>query len=126
LALAGVMVIVSACDPIEDRDVLKNAYSADDVRLEVVQSSNGTGNGLTLKMTTPGVYGYWDYKLGKARTNEVSFVSPFKGDLEFTYYVATPLISGGDPSEREYVAKTVQVNVQVTDVDVDPPFYALV
>lgn len=94
--------------------------------MEVVQSAGGTGNGLTLKMTTPGVYGYWDYKLDKAYTNEVSFVSPFKGELEFTYYVATPLISGGNPSAREYVTKSVQVNVQVTDNEVEEPFYALV
>ena len=126
LALAGAMVLMSACDPIEDRAELENSYNADDIQVEVVQSANGTGNGLTLKMNTPGVYGYWDYKLDKAFTNEVTFVSPFVGDLEFTYYVATPLISGGDPSAREYVTKTVQVNVQVTDNPVEEPFYALV
>jgi hypothetical protein len=124
--VSGAMIVMSACDPIEDRDTLQNTFNPDDIQVEVVQSSNGTGNGLTLKMNTPGIYGYWDYKLDKAYTNEVTFVSPFVGDLEFTYYVATPLIAGGDPAAREYVTKTVQVNVQQTDIPVDAPFYDLV
>jgi hypothetical protein len=122
LVVAGAMVAMSACDPIEDREVLKNAYNPDDINVEVVQSSNGTGNGLTLKMTTPGVYGHWDYKLGNAYTNEVTFVSPFMGDLEFTYYVATPFMSDDDPSKREYVEKKVQLNVAVMDNAVDPSY----
>lgn len=126
LVVAGAMVLMSACDPIEDRDILENTYVPDDIQVEAVQSSGGTGNGLTLKMNTPGVYGYWDYKLGKAHTNEVSFVSPFMGDVTFTYYVATPYISGEDPAAREYVTKTVSVNVQVADNEVAAPFYALV
>ncbi len=125
LALAGAMAFMSACDPIEDRETLENTYNPDDIRVEAVQSSNGTGNGLTLKMTTPGVYGYWDYKLDKAFTDEVSFVSPFMGDVEFTYYVATPLISGGDPSAREYVAKSVKVNVEVVDNEIPQSYYLL-
>lgn len=124
LAIAASMVLMSACDPIEDRETLENTYNPDDIRVEAVQSSNGTGNGLTLKMTTPGVYGYWDYKLDRAFTDEVTFVSPFMGDVEFTYYVATPLISGSDPSDREYVAKSVKVNVQVVDNEI-PQFYYL-
>lgn len=115
-----------ACDPIEDRDVLKNSYSADDIKLEVVQSSNGTGNGVTLKMNTPGVYGYWDYKLGKKFSNEVSFVSPFMGNVTFTYYVSTPIIKNGNPSEREYVQKSIDVNIQVADNEVAQPYYDLV
>lgn len=125
LFVAGAMVL-SACDPIEDRDTLSNSFNPDDIQVEVVQSANGTGNGLTLKMTTPGVYGYWDYKLDKAYTNEISFVSPFKGNLTFTYHVATPFINGGNPSDREYVTKSVNVNVQVADNAVADPFYALV
>jgi hypothetical protein len=75
--VAGVMVFMSACDPIEDRDVLKNSFNPDDIELTVTQTANGTGNGITLKMNTPGVHGYWDYKLGTKFTDEVSFVSPF-------------------------------------------------
>jgi hypothetical protein len=126
LVVAGAMVFVIACDPIEDRDTLKNSYNPDNIELEVVQSSNGTGNGLTLKMNTPGVFGYWDYKLAQKFSDEVSFVSPFTGDLTFTYYVATPLIKGGDPSDREYIAKSIDVNVAVTDIAVHQNYYDLV
>lgn len=125
LALAGAMAFISSCDPIEDRDTLSNSYKAEDIKVEVVQSSNGTGNGLTLKMTTPGVYGYWDYKLDKAYTDEVTFVSPFMGQVEFTYYVATPLISGGDPSSRQYVTKSVTVDIQEVDNEIAEAYYSL-
>lgn len=120
------MVFMSACEPVEDRDTLQNSYNPDDIDVEVVQSSNGTGNKLTLKMNTPGVYGYWDYKLDKAFTNEVTFISPFSGELEFTYYVSTPNIVGGNASNREYVTKTVSVNVQQTENPVADSFYELV
>jgi hypothetical protein len=117
---------MNACDPIEDREVLKNSYDPDNIELEVVQSSGGTGNGLTLKMNTPGVYGYWDNKLGRTFSDEVTFISPFMGNVTFTYYVATPLISGGDPSDREYISKSIDVNVQVVDNEVPEAYYLLV
>jgi hypothetical protein len=123
--VAGAMVLLGACESIEDREVLENTYNPDDIKVEVVQSSNGTGNGLTLKMNSPGVYGFWDYKLDKAYTDEVSFVSPFMGELEFTYYVSTPYMTGNDPSQREYVTKTVQANVQVADNAVPAAYTAL-
>lgn len=122
----GAMVFMSACDPIEERDTLKNSYRADDIELEVIQSSDGTGNGLTLKMNTPGVYGYWDYKLGKKFSDEASFVSPFMGNVTFTYHATTPIISGGDPSAREYITKSIDVNVQVADNEVHEAYYNLV
>lgn len=126
LVTAGIMAFATACDPIEDRDVLGNSYNPEHIQVEVVQSSNGTGNLLTLKMTTPGVYGYWDYKLDKAYSNEVTFVSPFMGKVDFTYYVSIPHIKNGNPSDREYITKTVQANVQVEDNRLDSAFYALV
>lgn len=122
----GAMIFMSACDPIEERDVLTNSYDPDNIELEVIQSSNGTGNGVTLKMNTPGVYGYWDYKLDKRFSDEVSFISPFMGNVTFTYYVTTPIISGGDPSAREYISKSIDVNIQVPDNEVNEAYYDLV
>lgn len=122
----GVMLILGGCDPIEDRDVLENTYDPDDIQLEVVQSSNGTGNGLTLKMNSPGVYGYWDYKLGTKLSNEVTFVSPFMGEVTFNYFVSTPFMKDGDPAQREYVSKSIKVNVQVADNEVPEAYYKLV
>lgn len=125
LFLAGTLGFLGACEPIEDRDELSNTYNPDDIQVEVIQSSNGTGNGLTLKMLTPGVYGYWDYKLDVALTHEVSFVSPFMGEVEFSYYVSSPFIKGGDLSNPERIEKKVTVNVQVMDNDINPSYFDL-
>lgn len=124
--LVALLVVVSACEPIEDRDTLNNSYNPDDIQLEVIQSSSGTGNGLTLKMNTTGVYGYWDYKLNKKFTNEVEFISPFMGNVEFDYYVATPIINNNDPSDREYIKKSIVVDIQVADNELAPEYYSLV
>lgn len=124
IVMGAALVLMGACDPIEDRDVLTNSYDPNNIQLEVVQSANGTGNGLTLKMNTPGAYGYWDYKLDKAFSDEIYFASPFMGDLTFTYYISTPYLK--ENGEREYVAKDINVNVQVADVELDQHYYDLV
>ncbi len=111
----GAMVLVCACDPIEDRDVLKNSYDPNNIELIATQTASGTGNGITLKMNTPGVSGYWDYKLNKALTDEVSFIFPIPGVTTFTYYVASGYLPNGNLDEVEYIAKTIDVDVQVLD-----------
>src|SRR5690606_36036078 len=114
IIVAGAMVFMSACDPIEDREILENTYTADNIELEVIQTADGKGNGLTLKMNTPGVIGYWDYLIDRKYTdvvNDVIFSIP--GTHTFTYNVTTPLITGGNPGNREFVSKTIEVNVEV-------------
>lgn len=105
---------VLGCDPIEDRDVLTNSYNPDNIELIATQSTPG-GNLVTLRMNTPGVAGYWDYKLDKAFGEEVTFVCPFVGDVEFSYHVASEYIPDGNLSARESIIKTVVVNVQTQD-----------
>ncbi|RAW02152.1 hypothetical protein DQQ10_06290 [Pseudochryseolinea flava] len=120
------MIFIGACEPIEDRDKLKNTYEADDIQLEVIQTANGKGNGLTLKMNTPGVIGYWDYLIDKKFTDEVKVIFPIPGTHTFTYHVTTPLIKGGNPSDREVVSKTIQVTIEELDQELPADYYDLV
>ncbi|WP_281631481.1 hypothetical protein [Flavobacterium luteolum] len=68
-------------------------------------------------METPGVTGYWNYNLGKALTNEVTFVYPIPGKNTFTF-VGT---LGG-----EFFTKTIDVQVNQLDVALDQDWYDLV
>lgn len=125
VALA-VGVLAVGCEPIEDRDILTNSYNPDDIELIAVQTANGTGNGITLRMTTPGVAGYWDYKLNKAAVPEVEFIFPIPGVTTFTYYVAAGYLPDGDLNNVEYIAKTIDVDVQVLDQPLPAAYTALV
>ena len=42
--IAGILLMMSACEPIEDRDVLSNSFNADNIDLAVVQATNGVIN----------------------------------------------------------------------------------
>jgi hypothetical protein len=77
-------------------------------------------------MNTPGVTGYWDYKLNKGLTDEVSFISPFMGNVTFTYTVASPYIPSGDLSQKETITKEITVNIEVADQPVPQAYKDLV
>jgi len=126
LFVVGTLVVASACDPIEERDTLQNSFDPDDIELEVIQSANGTGNGLTLKMNTPGVAGYWDYNINKQYTDVVNVNYPIPGKAVFTYYVATPYIKNGNPADREYISKSIEVDIDVLDQPLPQAYYDLI
>jgi hypothetical protein len=126
LVILGTMVLTNACDPIEDREVLKNSFEPDDIQLEVIQTADGNGNGLTLKMNTPGVIGWWDYLTDKEYTNECYVVFPIPGTYTFTYTVSTPYFKGGDPRNREVITKTIDVTISVLDQPLPQAYYDLV
>jgi hypothetical protein len=126
LLIAGAMVFVGACETIEERDELQNSYEPDQIDLEVVQTADGKGNGLTLKMNTPGVIGYWDYLIDKKYTNEHYVVFPIPGTHTFTYTVTTPYIEGGDPGKTQVITKTIDVTIEVLDQPLPPDYYDLI
>ena len=109
-------LVVFACNPIVDRDELRNIRTVDEVELVATQSTQG-GNLITLHMTTPGITGYWDYNLGKALTNKVEFVYPIPGTSTFTY-VGT--------LGAEFFEKTIQVQVDQLDHELHQDWYDLV
>ena len=84
LILASFMLIFSACDPIVEEETLTDSTDVAGVVLTATQSPPG-GNKLTLKMSSPGITGYWNYNLGKALTNEYTVVYPIPGKSKFTY-----------------------------------------
>jgi hypothetical protein len=125
--IAFALLFMGACDPIEDRDVLENSFVPDNIDLEVIQTADGKGNGLTLKMNTPGVIGYWDYLIDKKYTDVVNdVIFPIPGTHTFTYHVATPYISNGNPASREFVTKSIEVTIEVLDQPLPDAYYKLV
>ena len=127
LVVAGAMVFMGACDPIEDRDTLQNSFDPSQIELEVIQTAGGKGNGLTLKMNTPGVTGYWDYLIDRKFTDVVNnVVFPIPGTHTFTYTVATPFITGGDLANSEVISKTIEVTIDELDQPLPQAYYDLV
>lgn len=122
------LIFIYACSPIEDRDELKNSFSADNIVLEATQSTPG-GNKVSIKMATKGVTGYWDYVLEKkVFTDQVDdIVYPFRGEVPLTFYVTTPYLSdGSNVGQVEYVKKTIKVKITQLDTKLHDYFYALV
>lgn len=116
LFIGSLAMAYFSCEPIEERDKLSNSTDVDGVTLVATQSTAG-GNEITLEMTTPGVTGYWDYTLGKALTNKVTFIWPIPGLATFTY---TGTLG------KEFFSKTIDVQVDVLDHPLDQDWYDLV
>jgi hypothetical protein len=116
----------SACDPIEDREELANSFNPDAIDLEVVQATSG-GNKLSIQMNTDGVTGYWDYIIDTKYTDRVDVVFPFTGTHEFTFHSTTPYMAeDGNPESREFVEKTVSVEITQLDEPLPEAYYALI
>ncbi|SMO69609.1 hypothetical protein SAMN06265379_10584 [Saccharicrinis carchari] len=123
---AGVSLMAfSACEPIEDRDVLSNSFEVENIELKVVQATEG-GNKMSVQMLTPGVTGYWDYILDTKSSDRVEVVFPFTGEHTFTYYATTPYMTNGKPGATEFLSKTVSVKVDKLDEPLPEAYYALV
>ncbi len=105
-----------SCEPIVERDELKNVTGVDGVQLEAVQSTTG-GNEITLNMTTPGVTGYWDYNLGIALTNKLTIIYPIPGTATFTF---TGTLGA------EFFTKTIDAQIDQLDHALDQDWYDLV
>jgi hypothetical protein len=120
--LVSFMFAFTACETLEDRDELKNSFNPDDIKLEVVQATEG-GNKLSIRMNSDGVTGYWDYILDKKYTDRVEVVFPYTGTHTFTYHVTTPYLVG---DTTDYISKTVDVTVTQLDEPLPDAYYKLV
>ena len=116
LFIISIVLLFSACEPEVDEQNLQNTTDVEGVELVATQSTTG-GNEITLEMATPGVTGYWDYNLGKALTDEVTFVYPIPGTATFTY-VGT--------LGAEFFTKTIEVEVEELTHALDQDWYDLV
>lgn len=123
--LIGFLLLTTACDPIEDRDSLVNSFDPDNVELEVIQSTPG-GNGLSIRMNTPGITGYWDYNIDKKFTDRVEVDYPIPGKSTFTFHVATGFVPNGDFTKVETFSKSIDVQIDVLDQPLPSAYYDLV
>jgi hypothetical protein len=114
--IASLMLVFSACEPIVDETPLENSTDVQGVQLVATQSTPG-GNEITINMTTPGITGYWDYNLGKALTNKIKFIYPIPGKATFTYVGSLG---------AEFFTKTIEVQVDKLDHELDQDWYDLV
>ena len=110
------MLIFSACEPIVEEENLSDSTDVAGVQLVATQSTPG-GNKVTLKMTTPGITGYWNYNLGLALTDEVTVVYPIPGKNTFTY-VGT--------LGSQFFSKTIDVQIDKLDTPLEQDWYDLV
>ena len=110
--------LFAACEPTEYRVPLENSYDPSvPLDIQVTQTGNN-GNGITLKVLTPGVYGEWNYGVGTKRTDEVSFNWIATGTAKFTFtvfnQVATEDETGLIKAESGFKQ---EVTVQVDELD---------
>ena len=116
LFVVSLMLFFSACEPDVDQEYLQNTTDVAGVELVATQSTTG-GNEITIEMVTPGITGYWDYNLGKALTNKLTFIYPIPGTATFTY---TGTLGG------EFFTKTIDVQVDELDHPLNQDWYDLV
>ena len=116
LLLVPAALLLLACEPEVDEQYLQNSTSVENVELVATQSTTG-GNEITLEMRSPGVTGYWDYNLGKSLSNRSTFIYPIPGTSTFTY-VGT--------LGNEFFEKTIEVQVDTLDHELDQDWYDLV
>lgn len=116
LILASFLLVFTACEPIVDETSLSDSTDVAGVELVATQSTPG-GNKVTISMVSPGITGYWNYNLGTALTNEVTFVYPIPGKSTFTY-VGT--------LGSQFFTKTIDVQIDQLDTTLDQDWYDLV
>jgi hypothetical protein len=116
LLLVSFVLIFSACEPIVDESNLVDSTDVAGVQLVATQTPPG-GNKLTLKMTTPGVTGYWQTKLGQKLTNEFTVVYPIPGKSTFTFIGTLG---------SKFFTKSIDVQIDRLDTPLSPMEYALV
>ncbi|MBI9041627.1 hypothetical protein [Lutibacter sp.] len=116
LWIVTLVLILSACEPIIDEQYLENSTDVDGVELIATQSTPG-GNKITLDLVTPGINGYWDYNLGKALTDKITFIYPIPGKATFTF---TGTLGS------EFFSKSIDVQIDQLDNALDQDWYDLV
>ncbi len=122
---AALALLFIACEASEDRNTLTNSFSKDDIQIEVIQPSEGS-NIVTLKMTTKGVMGEWDYGIGRVKSNEISFVVPSFGTYTYTYTVFNQYIESNLSKLTRDISKSVEVTINKFDASPGPAYDYLV
>jgi len=126
LIVGMLALLLAACEPIEDRQVLTNSFNPDDIELKVVQSTPG-GNELSIQMNTPGVAGYWDFVIDRKYSDRVDVIYPIPGTSTFTFHVTTPYLEDGNINHLDFnISKSIDVTITQLDHELPPAYYKLV
>lgn len=124
-ALSLLLIGLVSCEPMEENNSYHNDFDLDNIEIEAIQETEGS-NGITLKMNTHGVTGYWDYKLDKQYTDEVSFNYPIPGEATFTFHATTPYAQDKAMTTMVYAEKSITVNITKLDKELPEQYYALI
>jgi hypothetical protein len=125
LIVGMLILLLAACEPIENRDTLTNSFDPNNIELAVVQSTTG-GNELSIQMNTPGVAGYWDYVIDKKFSDRVDVIFPIPGTSTFTFHVTTPYLENGDINTISYASKSIDVTINQLDHALPEAYYKLI
>jgi hypothetical protein len=125
LIVGALTLLIAACKPIENRDILTNSFNPNNIELKVVQSTAG-GNELSIQMNTPGVAGYWDYLVDKKFSDRVDVIFPIPGKSTFTFYVTTPYLENNTMDSIRYISKSIDVTITQIDHALPDSYYKLV
>jgi hypothetical protein len=125
LTVGALILLIAACKPIENRDILTNSFDPNKIELKVVQSTQG-GNELSIQMNTPGIAGYWDYLVDKKFSDRVDVIFPIPGKSTFTFYVTTPYLEGNSIDTLRYISKSIDVTITQIDHALPEAYYMLV
>jgi len=125
LIVGALTLLIAACKPIENRDILTNSFDPNNIELKVVQSTAGV-NELSIQMNTPGVAGYWDYLVDKKYSDRVDVIYPIPGKSTFTFYVTTPYLENNTLDSIRYISKSIDVTITQIDHTLPDAYYKLV
>ncbi len=116
------LALCVSCEPTEVRVPLENSYDPSvPLDIQVTQTGN-KGNGITLKVLTPGVYGMWDFGVGTKLSDEVSFTYIATGEATFTFYVYNQVTSKDEKGTLVVQNGFKQeVKVQIDEIDQELP-----
>src|SRR5450759_278216 len=125
LIVGALTLLIAACKPIENRDILTNSFDPNNIELNFVHSTAG-GNELSIQMNTPGVAGYWDYLVDKKFSDRVDVIYPIPGKSTFTFYVTTPYLENNTLDSLRYISKSIDVTITQIDHALPEAYYKLV
>lgn len=122
MCFAGLCMLFTACDTIEDRDELGSILSKEQLdkegALEIIQKTPGS-NSLIFKSNVPNVISYWEWNGGYSNKNVAEVYIPFGGTFTITY---TAFCDGGTVSTTRTF--TIAKN-DPTFFEKDPAWYGL-
>lgn len=98
-SLLSVILLATACDPVENRESIGGVLSAGELKIEVYGLEEG-GNKIVMVNNTPGVGSFWDYGSGYSSRQQDTITVPFVGDLSISF---TGICAGGTVTKTETI-----------------------